>query len=58
MAIKLGDYVQSHQEEEQGQGQTVHKLQIATFWDIYIYIYFSTGIDILFNKGLNYFSVS
>ena len=21
------------------QGQTVHKLQIATFWEIYIYIY-------------------
>ena len=23
------------------QGQTVHKLQIATFWDVYIYIYIS-----------------
>ena len=22
-------------------GQTVHKLQIATFWDIYIYVYIS-----------------
>ena len=28
----------SHKQTREKQGQTVHKLQIATFWDINIYI--------------------
>ena len=36
--ISLASYEMSRRRSHQKQGQTVHKLQITTLWDIYTYI--------------------